>query len=83
VGSPEHRDGWSGQVGGRGALWEEVFIRVNLHPHHKISLDVWLSRIQDKIVGAGGTQKGADPYGLQFLKVIKVPNFLGKLTQAD
>jgi hypothetical protein len=73
----------AGQVGGRGALWEKAFIRVNLHPHHKIPIDVWLSRIQDKIVAAGGTEKGADPYGIQFLKIIKVPDFLEKLTQAE
>jgi hypothetical protein len=73
----------AGQAGGRGALWEKAFIRVNLCPHHKLSIDVWLSRIQDKIVAAGGTEKGAAPYGLQFLKLIKVPALSDELTHEE
>jgi hypothetical protein len=74
----------AGQFGGRGELWEKAFIRVNLHPHHKLPIDVWLSRIQDKIVASGGTAAGAsNPYGPEFLKLIKVPAVLDKLTRDE
>jgi hypothetical protein len=71
----------AGQVGGRGKVWETSFIHVNLHPHHKLPIDVWLSRIQDKIVASGAIDGGGkDPYGLQFLKLIKVPALVTNLS---
>jgi hypothetical protein len=74
----------AGQFGGHGEFWKKALIRVNLHPHQKLPIDVWLSRIWDKIVSSDGTAAGAsNPYGAQFLKFFKVPALLDKLTRNE
>jgi hypothetical protein len=31
------------------SLWESSFIRVNLHPHHRMSFEDWIKKIYDKV----------------------------------
>lgn len=70
----------AGQNGGRGSAWTSGFKRVNLHPDHMLPIDVWLSKISDALVAAGGTEMSNDsPYGLQYLRLIKVPEFYAAL----
>ena len=33
-------------------VWENSFVAVNLHPHHRISLDDWLKKIAHFVIGA-------------------------------
>ena len=72
----------AGQNGGRGEAWTSGFRRVNLHPKFKAPIEVWLSKISDALVAAGGTeQTNENPYGAQHLRLIKVPKFYADLSQ--
>jgi hypothetical protein len=74
----------TGQDGGRGALWTTGFIRVNLHPHHQMPIDVWLSKISDSLVAAGGTELGIqDAHNVEYLRLIKVPLFFSELEVSE
>jgi hypothetical protein len=73
-----------GQDGGRGDLWTCGFKKVNLHPHHKVPIQVWLSRIADKLIASGGTESSIeDPYGPNYLKLILTPEFFLGLEHGD
>ena len=70
----------AGQQGGRGSAWTSGFKRVNLHPQHRLPIEVWLSKISDALVAAGGTELSNDsPYGEQHLRLIRVPAFYADL----
>ena len=71
----------AGQNGGRGSAWTSGFIRVNLHPKHRLPILVWLSKISSALVAAGGTELSREfPYSAEYLKIIKVPQFYAELS---
>jgi hypothetical protein len=73
-----------GQDGGRRDLWTKGFKKVNLHPFFKLPIEVWLSRISDKLVSSGGTESNiGDPYGPKYLQLIQVPDFYNDMTTAE
>ena len=37
--------------------WKDSFKKVNLHPDHRVSFDVWVERISDKLAGEGACEK--------------------------
>lgn len=70
----------AGQDGGRGKAWTSGFIRVNLHPKQRLPIEVWLSKISSALLAAGGTElSNENPYGVQHLRLIKVPEFYAQL----
>jgi uncharacterized membrane protein YgcG len=75
----------AGQAGGRGKAWTAGFIRVNLHPDHKIPMEVWLSNISERLVAAGGTERLlSDAYSAEaYLRLVKVPEFFRELVPAE
>jgi sulfur relay (sulfurtransferase) DsrC/TusE family protein len=68
----------TGQNGGRCDAWTSGFKRVNLHPDYMVPIDVWLSQISAALVAAGGTETSNEhAYGLKYLQLVRVPDFLG------
>ena len=74
----------TGQNGGRGAAWTAGFKRVNLHPDHRLPIDVWLSKISQYLVAAGGCDAATkEVYGLDYVRQIKVPEFFETMPVED
>jgi len=74
----------AGQDGGRKKAWSAGFMRVNLHPDHKIPIECWLSKISSVIISAGGTESCYDKaYTSEYLRLIKVPAFYQALEEED
>ena len=70
------------QLGGRSKSWINGFTRVNLNPKCRRPLQVWLDEISEALV-KGGRAESVDPYGPEFLYMIKVPDFYSALSVVD
>jgi hypothetical protein len=74
----------AGQCGGRKEAWTAGFKRVNLHPHYKRPLLVWLSEINQSLTASGSTET-SDPArkDVEYLRQIKTPSFLISFPDSD
>jgi hypothetical protein len=74
----------AGQFGGRKEAWTAGFKRVNLHPHHKRPIEVWLSEINQSLVASArsiGQHRNVRPgkEGFRILAPSQVSPFFYKL----
>jgi len=64
------------------SAWISAFKKVNLHPKHRMPLDVWLSKIFSHITVSAGALTD-DPLGPAYLDTISVPKFYNKLSDNE
>lgn len=64
------------------ASWISAFKRVNLHPDHRLPIEVWLSKICAHIGSSAGAQAD-DPHGPAYLRNIQIPGFYSDLSDSE
>jgi hypothetical protein len=70
------------EMGVPSSAWVSAFKRVNLHPKHRLPVDVWLSTIFEQICASAGAQVD-DPHGPAYLRSIEIPDFYNELRDSD